>query len=198
MASIRVEGVTKRFGNVVAVDHLDLEIHDKEFLVLLGPSGCGKSTTLNIIAGLEDMNEGNIYFDDQIVSFLPPHRRDVAMVFQSYALYPHKSVFDNIAFGLRMRRFNRQEIDRLVKHAAERLEISHLLQRRPHELSGGQRQRVALGRAIVRLHAQVLVRSDGQGEVDAAVEAIGCGRVGAFVHVFRADAENNLLSRVPS
>lgn len=156
MASIRIEGVTKRFGNVVAVDHLDLEIHDKEFLVLLGPSGCGKSTTLNIIAGLEDMNEGNIYFDDQIVNFLPPHKRDVAMVFQSYALYPHKSVYDNIAFGLRMRRFNRQEIDRLVKHAADRLEISHLLQRRPHELSGGQRQRVALGRAIVRQPAVFL------------------------------------------
>ncbi len=168
MASIRIEGVTKRFGNVVAVDHLDLEIHDKEFLVLLGPSGCGKSTTLNIIAGLEDMNEGNIYFDDQIVSFLPPHRRDVAMVFQSYALYPHKSVYDNIAFGLRMRRFNRQEIDRLVKHAADRLEISHLLQRRPHELSGGQRQRVALGRAIVRQPA-VFLMDEPLSNLDAAL-----------------------------
>ena len=168
MARIRVEGVTKRFGNVVAVDHLDLEIRDKEFLVLLGPSGCGKSTTLNIIAGLEDMSEGNIYFDDQIVNFLPPHRRDVAMVFQSYALYPHKSVYDNIAFGLRMRRFNRQEIDRLVKHAAERLEISHLLQRRPHELSGGQRQRVALGRAIVRQPA-VFLMDEPLSNLDAAL-----------------------------
>jgi multiple sugar transport system ATP-binding protein len=157
VAGIRLEGVSKRYGDVLAVRRLDLEIRDREFMVLLGPSGCGKTTTLNLIAGLEELSGGDIYFDDAIVNFMPPHRRDVAMVFQSYALYPHKNVYENIAFGLRMRNHRRDEIDRRVKGAAERLEIAHLLDRRPHQLSGGQRQRVALGRAIVRQPAVFLM-----------------------------------------
>jgi multiple sugar transport system ATP-binding protein len=158
MARIEFKSVTKRYsGDVLAVDDLNLEIRDKEFVVLLGPSGCGKSTTLNMIAGLEDVTEGELWFDDQIVNALPPHRRDIAMVFQSYALYPHKSVYENIAFGLRMRKVAREEIDRRVREAAAKLEIAHLLERRPGQLSGGQRQRVALGRAMVRQPAVFLM-----------------------------------------
>jgi len=150
MARIRCENLTKRYGSVTAVDGLDLEIRDTEFMVLLGPSGCGKTTTLNIIAGLEELTEGDIYFDDQLVNFVPPHRRNVAMVFQTYALYPQKTVAENMAFGLRLKKTPKEEIERAVAQAAEQLEIGHLLDRRPHQLSGGQRQRVALGRAIVR------------------------------------------------
>jgi multiple sugar transport system ATP-binding protein len=168
MASIRFDKVVKRYGSVIAVDHLDLEIRDKEFLVLLGPSGCGKSTTLNMIAGLEDLSDGDLYFDDQIVNFMPPHQRDIAMVFQSYALYPHKSVRDNIAFGLKMRRLPAREIAARVQEAAERLEIAHLLDRRPHQLSGGQRQRVALGRAMVRRPA-VFLMDEPLSNLDAAL-----------------------------
>src|SRR5947209_14414512 len=129
MARIRFEGVTKRYGDVVALRGLNLDIRDREFVVLLGPSGCGKSTTLNMIAGLEEVTEGELWFDGQIVNALPPHRRDVAMVFQSYALYPHKSVYENIAFGLRMRKVERREVDRRVREAAAKLEIAHLLAR---------------------------------------------------------------------
>ena len=168
MARIRFDKVTKRYGGVVAVDRLDLEIRDKEFLVLLGPSGCGKSTTLNMIAGLEDLSEGDLYFDDAVVNVMPAHRRDVAMVFQSYALYPHKSVRDNIAFGLKMRRMPEAEIAARVREAAERLEIAHLLDRRPHQLSGGQRQRVALGRAMVRRPA-VFLMDEPLSNLDAAL-----------------------------
>ena len=152
MARIQFSGVGKRYPNgFVALDNLDLEIADREFLVLLGPSGCGKSTTLNMIAGLEEITEGELRFDEQVVNEVPPHKRDVAMVFQSYALYPHKSVYENIAFGLRMRGgHDAAEIDRRVRDAARRLEIEPLLERRPNQLSGGQRQRVALGRAMVR------------------------------------------------
>src|SRR5580693_4139270 len=146
MARIEFRSVTKRYaGDVLAVDDLNLEIRDREFVVLLGPSGCGKSTTLNMIAGLEEVTEGELWFDHQIVNALPPHRRDVAMVFQSYALYPQKSVFENIAFGLRMRKVPAAEIDARVRDAAGKLEIAHLLARLPSQLSGGQRQRVALG-----------------------------------------------------
>src|SRR5215831_21018683 len=144
MARIRFEGVSKRYGDVVAVRSLDLEVRDREFVVLLGPSGCGKSTTLNMIAGLEHLSEGELWFDDEIVNDIPPHRRDVAMVFQSYALYPHKTVYENIAFGLRMRGVPAPELDRRVHDAARKLEIASLLGRRPSQLSGGQRQRVAL------------------------------------------------------
>jgi multiple sugar transport system ATP-binding protein len=169
MARIVFRSVTKRYsGDVIAVRDLDLEIRDKEFVVLLGPSGCGKSTTLNMIAGLEEVTEGELWFDRQIVNALPPHRRDVAMVFQSYALYPHKSVYENIAFGLRMRKVKAKEIDRRVREAAAKLEIAHLLERRPSQLSGGQRQRVALGRAMVRQPA-VFLMDEPLSNLDAAL-----------------------------
>ncbi|PZN09374.1 MAG: glycerol-3-phosphate ABC transporter ATP-binding protein [Bacillota bacterium] len=150
MARVELRGVTKRFGQTVAVDNVSLTIEDGEFLVLVGPSGCGKSTLLRLIAGLEEVSEGEIYIDDRPVNDVPPKDRDVAMVFQNYALYPHMTVYDNMAFGLRMRKFPRDEIDRRVRQAAETLGLTHLLKRRPAQLSGGQRQRVALGRAIVR------------------------------------------------
>jgi multiple sugar transport system ATP-binding protein len=150
MARIRLEGVTKSYGPVKAVEALTLDIRDREFMVFLGPSGCGKTTTLNIIAGLEQISQGEIWFDENRVTLTPPHQREVAMVFQSYALYPQKTVFENIAFGLRLRGAAREEIDAKVRRAAAELEIAHLLERRPHQLSGGQRQRVALGRALVR------------------------------------------------
>ena len=168
MARIYLDNVTKRYGSVVAVNQLELEIRDKEFVVLLGPSGCGKTTTLNMIAGLEELTEGDIYFDDQVVNFVPPHKRDVAMVFQSYALYPHKTVYENIAFGLRMRKYDKTEIDRRVRDAADRLEIGHLLERRPSQLSGGQRQRVALGRAMVR-QPSVFLMDEPLSNLDAAL-----------------------------
>jgi multiple sugar transport system ATP-binding protein len=169
VARIVFKAVTKRYaGDVIAVRDLNLEIRDKEFVVLLGPSGCGKSTTLNMIAGLEEVTEGELWFDDEVVNALPPHRRDVAMVFQSYALYPHKSVYENIAFGLRMRKVPKPEIDARVKDAAQKLAISHLLQRRPSQLSGGQRQRVALGRAMVRQPA-VFLMDEPLSNLDAAL-----------------------------
>jgi multiple sugar transport system ATP-binding protein len=169
MASITFRHVNKRYaGGSLAVDDLNLSIADKEFVVLLGPSGCGKSTTLNMLAGLEDVSEGELRFDDEIVNFTPPHRRDVAMVFQSYALYPHKSVYENIAFSLRMRKYKADEIDRRVRNAAARLEIDHLLERRPNQLSGGQRQRVALGRAMVRRPA-VFLMDEPLSNLDAAL-----------------------------
>ena len=169
MARIKFEGVGKRYPNgFVALENLDLDIRDREFLVLLGPSGCGKSTTLNMIAGLEDVSQGNLYFDDALMNAVPPHRRDVAMVFQSYALYPHKSVYDNIAFGLAMRKHPRSEIDARVRDAARRLEIEALLERRPNQLSGGQRQRVALGRAMVRQPA-VFLMDEPLSNLDAAL-----------------------------
>jgi len=168
MARIRCENLTKRYGSVTAVDRLNLEVRDNEFMVLLGPSGCGKTTTLNIIAGLEELTEGDLLFDDTLVNFVPPHRRDIAMVFQSYALYPQKTVYENIAFGLRLRRMPRQEIDRLVQEVAADLKIAHLLDRRPHQLSGGQRQRVALGRAIVR-KPSVFLMDEPLSNLDAAL-----------------------------
>jgi len=169
VARIRFSGVGKRYPNgFVALADFNLEIADREFLVLLGPSGCGKSTTLNMIAGLEEITEGELRFDDAVVNDVPPHRRDVAMVFQSYALYPHKSVYENIAFGLRMRRHPADEIDRRVRDAARRLEIEPLLERRPNQLSGGQRQRVALGRAMVR-QPQVFLMDEPLSNLDAAL-----------------------------
>jgi multiple sugar transport system ATP-binding protein len=151
MASVSFEHVTKRFaGGTLAVDDFNLEIKDTEFMVLVGPSGCGKSTALRMLAGLEEVTEGEIKIGDQVVNEMPPRDRDIAMVFQSYALYPHMTVFDNLAFGLRMRGTPRQDIERRVSTAAGILELGPLLKRKPRQLSGGQRQRVALGRAIVR------------------------------------------------
>jgi multiple sugar transport system ATP-binding protein len=157
MARIRFDGVSKRYGDVVAVRSLNLDIRDQEFVVLLGPSGCGKSTTLNVIAGLEEASEGELWFDNEVVNRIPPHHRDVAMVFQSYALYPHKTAYENIAFGLRMRGVAPAEVERRVQDAAKKLDITSLLGRRPSQLSGGQRQRVALGRAMVRQPAVFLM-----------------------------------------
>jgi multiple sugar transport system ATP-binding protein len=150
MANVKFENVTKRFGEVTAVNDLTLEIADKEFLVLVGPSGCGKSTVIRLLAGLETLTEGDVFIDDKPVNDMPARDRDIAMVFQSYALYPHMSVYDNMAFGLKMHGVHKDEIRHRVTEAAETLDIKDLLKRRPGQLSGGQRQRVALGRAIVR------------------------------------------------
>ncbi|MFC1466066.1 MAG: ABC transporter ATP-binding protein [Candidatus Brachytrichaceae bacterium NZ_4S206] len=157
MASVTYEHVTKRFGDVIAVNDLNISIADREFLVFVGPSGCGKTTSLRMLAGLEEVSEGNIYIGDRIVNDVPPKDRDIAMVFQSYALYPHMSVYDNMAFGLKLRRVPKAEIDQRVKEAARRLGIEALLDRKPKQLSGGQRQRVAVGRAIVRNPAVFLM-----------------------------------------
>ncbi|MFN3550472.1 MAG: ABC transporter ATP-binding protein [Endomicrobiia bacterium] len=150
MAEVILENVVKRFGNNTIVRNINLEIKDKEFSVLVGPSGCGKTTTLRMIAGLEEITEGKIYIGGKLVNNVPPKDRDIAMVFQNYALYPHMKVYDNMAFGLKIRGYSKKEIDQRVKEAAEILGITHLLNRYPKELSGGQRQRVAVGRAIVR------------------------------------------------
>jgi ABC-type sugar transport system ATPase subunit len=150
VGSVRFVDVTKRFGKVEAVSHLNLDIPDGQFMTLVGPSGCGKSTTLNMLAGLEDVTEGQIFIDEQEVSSLHPGDRDIAMVFQSYALYPHMSVRDNLAFALKVRNESRDSISQKVTRAADLLSITELLDRRPRQLSGGQRQRVALGRALVR------------------------------------------------
>jgi len=150
MANVTYENVTKVFGDVVAVNKLDIQIPDKEFLVFVGPSGCGKTTSLRLLAGLEEVTEGNIYIGDRLVNDVPPKDRDIAMVFQSYALYPHMSVYDNMAFGLKLRKTPKKEVERRVREAAQVLNIEELLDRKPKQLSGGQRQRVAVGRAIVR------------------------------------------------
>jgi multiple sugar transport system ATP-binding protein len=150
MASVTYDHVSKKFGETTAINDLNIAIEDKEFLVLVGPSGCGKSTALRCLAGLEEITSGRILIGSRDVSNVAPKDRDIAMVFQSYALYPHMSVYDNMAFGLKLRKTPKSEIDRRVKEAAETLGISHLLGRKPKQLSGGQRQRVAVGRAIVR------------------------------------------------
>src|SRR3982075_867575 len=150
MADVALRSVVKRFDNVEAVRQISLDIPDKEFVVLVGPSGCGKSTTLRMIAGLEEATAGDILIDGEKVNDVPPKDRDIAMVFQNYALYPHMTVFENMSFGLRLRRVPKPEIRERVQHAARILDITDLLQRRPKQLSGGQRQRVAMGRAIVR------------------------------------------------
>ena len=150
MADVTLRKVVKRYDDVEAVRGIDLDIADHEFVVLVGPSGCGKSTTLRMIAGLEEITSGEIAIGGEVVNDVPPRDRDIAMVFQNYALYPHMSVFDNMAFGLKLRKFPRAEIERRVAEAARILDITALLQRKPKALSGGQRQRVAMGRAIVR------------------------------------------------
>ncbi len=157
MAAVTFDHMTKRYGDVTAISDLNLEVKDQEFLVLVGPSGCGKSTALRSIAGLEEITEGFIRIGDRIVNDVPPKDRDIAMVFQSYALYPHMSVYDNMAFGLKLRKTPKSEIDRRVQEAGRILDIGELLDRKPKQLSGGQRQRVALGRAIVREPAVFLL-----------------------------------------
>ncbi|MCE5263080.1 MAG: sn-glycerol-3-phosphate ABC transporter ATP-binding protein UgpC [Deltaproteobacteria bacterium] len=150
MSNVILKNVVKRFGSVTAVDNLTIEIRDREFAVLVGPSGCGKTTALRMIAGLETITSGEIYIGDTLVNDMAPKDRDIAMVFQNYALYPHMNVRENMGFGLKIRKFSQEEIDRRVQEAADILGIQELLGRKPKELSGGQRQRVAVGRAIVR------------------------------------------------
>jgi multiple sugar transport system ATP-binding protein len=150
MAEVALHQVVKKFGEVEAVRAIDLDIPDNEFVVLVGPSGCGKSTTLRMIAGLEEVTSGNISIGGEVVNDLPPKDRDIAMVFQNYALYPHMTAYENMSFGLKLRKFSKAEIRQRVEHAARILDITELLDRRPKALSGGQRQRVAMGRAIVR------------------------------------------------
>jgi multiple sugar transport system ATP-binding protein len=157
MASVKLVNLTKRFPGVVAVDSVNLEIMDKEFMVLVGPSGCGKTTCLRMVAGLEEATDGEIRIGERVVNDVSPKDRDIAMVFQNYALYPHMSVYENMAFGLKLRKVPREEIARRVAEASEMLGIDALLKRRPKELSGGQRQRVAVGRAIVREPAVFLM-----------------------------------------
>ncbi|HEX2282283.1 MAG TPA: ABC transporter ATP-binding protein, partial [Thermomicrobiales bacterium] len=156
-APVSFEQVGKHFGDVTAVDNLNLDVADGEMLVLLGPSGCGKTTSLRMLAGLESISQGTIRIGDTIVNTLPPRARDIAMVFQSYALYAHLSVYENLAYPLRVRKLPRAEIDRRVRDVAEVVQIGELLARKPRELSGGQRQRVALGRAIIRRPAVFLM-----------------------------------------
>ena len=151
MANISMRHLKKVYpGNIEVIPDLNLEIQDKEFIILVGPSGCGKSTTLRMIAGLEEISGGEMYIGDKLVNDVPPKDRDIAMVFQNYALYPHMTVYKNMAFGLSLRKVPKDEIDRKVHEAAKILDIEHLLNRKPKALSGGQRQRVALGRAMVR------------------------------------------------
>jgi multiple sugar transport system ATP-binding protein len=151
MAKVELKGISKVFeGNVRVVDNVNIVVEDKEFVVLVGPSGCGKSTTLRMIAGLEDITEGELYIDGELMNDVPPKDRNIAMVFQNYALYPHMTVYENMAFGLRIKKVDKAEIDRRVHEAARTLDIEKFLDRRPKALSGGQRQRVAVGRAIVR------------------------------------------------
>ena len=150
MANVKMKSIFKKFGNTEVIHGIDLEVEDNEFVVFVGPSGCGKSTLLRLIAGLEDVTEGNIEIDGVEVNSLPPAKRGIAMVFQSYALYPHMNVYQNMSFGLRLSKVDKKEIDKQVKEAARILQITELLERKPKELSGGQRQRVAIGRAIVR------------------------------------------------
>jgi multiple sugar transport system ATP-binding protein len=167
MAELSLRGVKKVYDkNVVAVQEFNLEIADREFIVLVGPSGCGKSTTLRMIAGLESITEGELYIGGRLVNDVEPKNRDISMVFQNYALYPHMSVYDNIAFALKMRKLPRAEIDKMVRQAAETLDITDLLKRKPKALSGGQRQRVAIGRAIVR-EPKVFLMDEPLSNLDA-------------------------------
>ena len=167
MASLSLRGINKTYPNgFVAVKDFNLEIADKEFIIFVGPSGCGKSTTLRMIAGLEEITEGELWIGDKLMNDVEPKDRDIAMVFQNYALYPHMSVYDNMAFGLKLRKTPKDEIDRLVHEAAKILDIEHLLDRKPKALSGGQRQRVAMGRAIVR-NPKVFLMDEPLSNLDA-------------------------------
>ena len=167
MASVTLKNVYKVYpGGVTAVSDFNLDIADKEFIVLVGPSGCGKTTTLRMVAGLEEITEGELYIGDKMMNDVAPKDRDIAMVFQNYALYPHMTVYDNMAFGLKLRKTPKAEIDRRVKEAARMLDIEHLLNRKPKALSGGQRQRVAVGRAIVR-EPKVFLMDEPLSNLDA-------------------------------
>jgi len=179
MARITLEHVTKKFGKVVAVNDMNLEIKDGEFVVLVGPSGCGKTTTLRLIAGLEFPTEGRIYMDDEDITYVHPKNRKMSMVFQSYALYPHMTVFNNLAFPLQMKKLPKNEIEEKVKKAAEFLRISDLLYRKPKELSGGQKQRVALGRALIK-EPKVFLMDEPLSNVDAILRVYLRGEIKAL------------------
>jgi len=167
MASLSLKNITKQYPNgFVAVKDFNMEIQDKEFIIFVGPSGCGKSTTLRMIAGLEEISGGELYIGDKLVNDVEPKDRDIAMVFQNYALYPHMTVYDNMAFGLKLRKTPKEQIDKLVHEAARILDIEHLLDRKPKALSGGQRQRVAMGRAIVR-NPKVFLMDEPLSNLDA-------------------------------
>ena len=171
MSSLSLRNIYKRYaGGVTAVTDFSLEIPDKEFVILVGPSGCGKSTTLRMIAGLEEISEGELFIGDVLVNDVAPKDRDIAMVFQNYALYPHMTVFENMAFGLKLRKIPKEEIKRRVEEAARILDINHLLERKPKALSGGQKQRVALGRAIVR-NPKVFLLDEPLSNLDAKLRA---------------------------
>ncbi len=171
MASLSLRNLTKAYPNgFVAVKDFTLEVADKEFVIFVGPSGCGKSTTLRMIAGLEDITSGELYIDGKLMNDVEPKDRDIAMVFQNYALYPHMSVYDNMAFGLKLRKTPKDEIDQKVHEAAKILDLEHLLDRKPKALSGGQRQRVAMGRAIVR-NPKVFLMDEPLSNLDAKLRA---------------------------
>jgi len=171
MVEVRFENVSKNFGKVIAVNNFNLKVEDGDFLVLLGPSGCGKTTALRLVAGLETPDAGNIYIGDVLANYLSPRERNVALVFQSYALYPYMKVFDNIAFPLKIRKFLKKEIKKRVHQTAELLEINHLLDRKPRQLSGGQQQRVALARALVR-NPQLFLMDEPLSNLDAKLRVI--------------------------
>ncbi len=168
MATVKLENVTKSFGELQIIKGVDLEINDNEFVVFVGPSGCGKSTLLRLIAGLEDITSGDLSIDGSVVNDLPPSERGIAMVFQSYALYPHMTVYENMAFGLKLAKESRESIEGKVREAARILQLEHLLDRKPKEMSGGQRQRVAIGRAIVR-NPKVFLFDEPLSNLDAAL-----------------------------
>ena len=172
MASLSLRGIYKRYpGGVVAVSDFTMNIKDKEFIILVGPSGCGKSTTLRMIAGLEEISEGELFIGDRLVNDVAPKDRDIAMVFQNYALYPHMTVFENMAFGLKLRKVPKDEIKKLVEEAAKILDISHLLDRKPKALSGGQRQRVSIARAILK-NPPILILDEATSALDTESERL--------------------------
>jgi len=170
MASIELKNIEKSFGSNKVINKFDIKINDGEFIVLVGPSGCGKSTLLRMISGLETVDKGEIYLDNKIINNLIPSKREIAMVFQSYALYPHMSVFENMAFGLKMEKISKSEINQKVNNAAATLQIEDLLERKPKQLSGGQRQRVAIGRAITR-SPKVFLFDEPLSNLDAALRS---------------------------
>jgi multiple sugar transport system ATP-binding protein len=188
MAEVRLDDVVKNYGDIYAVNHVSLTVNDGEFVALVGPSGCGKTTTLNLVAGLIPISGGDIVIGERVVNQLDPKDRDIAMVFQNYALYPNKTVYKNLAFPLKMRKFANDEIDRRVREAARVLDITHLLDRRPRELSGGQQQRVALGRALVR-DPQVFLMDEPLSNLDAKLR----GQMRAELKRFHQDLHATVI-----
>ena len=186
MAEVKLVNICKIYdGGVKAVDNVNIDIADKEFVVLVGPSGCGKSTTLRMVAGLEDISSGELYIDGKLMNDIPPKDRDIAMVFQNYALYPHMTVYDNMAFGLKIRKLPKDEIDQRVREAAKLLDIEMLLERKPKALSGGQRQRVAVGRAIVR-NPKVFLFDEPLSNLDAKLRVQMRAEISGLHHRLQA------------